>query len=92
MNGNLEDEEGGEDELTVYPNPSTGAFTIRLREADRYDVSQVRLFDGMGKLVCSQVMTGPMLDLNEELPAGVYTVRVLYEGHEHAGRMVITAR
>ncbi|MCB0757546.1 MAG: T9SS type A sorting domain-containing protein, partial [Flavobacteriales bacterium] len=87
---NLEDEESGEAaELQVFPNPSTGKITVKLRDADRDQVSNLRLFDGLGKLMLSQQMTGETTVLDMPFPDGLYTLVATQAGRKFSARVIL---
>lgn len=73
------------DGLTVFPNPTNGAFTVRfgLRRAARVDV---QLFDSFGRIVrergFSALRTGEQSARfdNLNLPTGTYYLRLLVDG------------
>ncbi|MBJ6118347.1 IPT/TIG domain-containing protein [Pontibacter sp. BT310] len=50
-----------EQAIEVYPNPTTGNFTIRFMHAD-FEVHQVQLFSALGQLVYSEKVTSPRPD------------------------------
>jgi hypothetical protein len=70
-------------EFTVYPNPSSGIFTIENFEANqRYQV-----YDINGRLVETSIING-QLNLSSE-PNGIYLLRVRTEsGEVHSKKMV----
>lgn len=86
-----EEEEEGSTELRVFPNPSTGSVTVQLREADPDQVSTLRLFDGMGKLLLTRRMTGARAELEVRQPAGLYTLVVTHGREEHTARLILKA-
>lgn len=89
---NLEEEEGeGSTKLQVFPNPSTGTVTVQLREVDPDQVSTLRLFDGMGKLLLTRTMTGDRALLEVRQSAGIYTLVVTRGSEEHAVRLILKA-
>ncbi|WP_238395855.1 DUF7619 domain-containing protein [Pontibacter pudoricolor] len=50
-----------EQAIEVYPNPTTGNFTIRFIHAD-FEVQQVQLFSTLGQLVYSEKVNSPRPD------------------------------
>ncbi|HRN36779.1 MAG TPA: T9SS type A sorting domain-containing protein [Flavobacteriales bacterium] len=87
-----EDEtEKGAADLQVFPNPSTGTVTVQLREADPVQVSTLRLFDGMGKLLLTRTMTGERAELELHQPDGMYTVVVIHGSEEYSARIILKA-
>jgi PKD repeat protein len=65
--------------MSVYPNPSTGIFNMRLADAQTQDV-QVLVYDMLGKLVHKQTLKGNNLQAQEldlsGAPKGFYLLRV----------------
>jgi hypothetical protein len=59
----------------IYPNPTNGAFTITLGE--NYDRLFVQVIDLQGKVVVSRTGSDTnVISINEELPSGVYFVKL----------------
>lgn len=75
-------------DVSVYPNPSNGAFTIRLGKT--YPKIQVELLDINGKLVMHrQEVNKDVIVINETLVAGVYKVRINAGGVVQTKTLVI---
>lgn len=75
------------DDLAIYPNPSNGQFEIRLGKIER-DIN-FELFDVSGKVVFTESLhygNSGNLQLNLDLPNGVYILRV----GESYSRLVIS--
>jgi hypothetical protein len=67
-----------ENNVTVYPNPSKGIFTIEMPGVDGEKV--VTLLDVTGKIVASQTTFMNLIELNESaLKAGVYIASIQTE-------------
>jgi len=65
--------------FTVFPNPTTGRFTLMMKEADESSVINVEIFGLMGERVLQTQLFGQNqyeFDLSGS-PKGVYIVRVL---------------
>jgi ribosomal protein S11 len=61
--------------LLIYPNPTSGNFTIDLGAS--YENTQILITDLSGKVVQSQnVRQGQVLNLSIEEPAGIYVVSI----------------
>ncbi len=84
-----EKEEEGEMELLVFPNPNTGTVTVLLQDAEPDQVSSLRLFDGMGRLLLTRRMTGDRAELEVRQPAGLYTLVVTHGREEHTARLIL---
>jgi hypothetical protein len=72
--------------LAVYPNPTTGQFTVALGNLGRAELS---VLDVLGREVLRQTAEGPLatLDLSGQ-PAGTYLVRVRAEGYVRTVKVV----
>lgn len=65
-----------ETRLQIYPNPSTGIFTVRLRQNFTSNNSSLAIFDINGKLVRQEKFNGlNQIDLNQERD-GIYFIHV----------------
>ncbi len=64
--------------LKVYPNPTTGEFTVH---TDGSLISEIRVYDMVGKLVMAKAVEGDdtQLDLSQSNP-GMYILRLVKEG------------
>jgi hypothetical protein len=71
-----------EQAIEVYPNPTTGNFTIRFMHAD-FEVQQVQLFSALGQLVYSEKVNSPRPDkLEAKLKTpkpGIYILHIKTE-------------
>ena len=56
--------------LIIYPNPSSGSFTI---QGINQNIDVIRIFDVTGRIVFEQVVEGTQ-SIQTELPAGYYQV------------------
>ena len=66
-------------DVTLFPNPATNAFTVRLDRAYTADLT-VRLYGADGRLLRNERITRGGTDLTFDasmLPAGIYFVAVL---------------
>ncbi|MBL7952269.1 MAG: choice-of-anchor B family protein [Flavobacteriales bacterium] len=73
--------------LAVWPNPSSGTFSVRTHEQD----ARLEVLDAVGRAVTrSRSLVGGMGLLKTDLPAGAYTVVVTgRSGTRHTARIVI---
>lgn len=65
--------------FSVFPNPTTGRFTLQMKEVDENTVINVEIFGMMGERVLQSQLSGQNqyeFDLSNS-PRGVYIVRVL---------------
>ncbi len=72
--------------FSLYPNPTTGTFTISTSAADRYTVE---LLDVAGHLVARETFEGAAQTLHVKLPAGIYQVRLIGSSGTRLGRLII---
>ena len=76
------------DIFTVFPNPSHGNFTIAMN--DLYNEAyELKIFDAVGQLVYSQNgITESQMSITPELPEGIYTMSLVFEGGVFVERLV----
>lgn len=65
-----------ENSLKVYPNPGLGKIHLEIRDDCRKSL-QANVFDMQGRLVFTQILQGRERELNLQLAAGVYLLRVI---------------
>jgi hypothetical protein len=72
----------------IYPNPTSGMFSLRLTDAAR--TGSVEVFNMVGKRVLQQAINGSttMLDLSN-IAAGMYSVRLSANGYVHQERVAV---
>jgi Pregnancy-associated plasma protein-A/Secretion system C-terminal sorting domain/Fibronectin type III domain len=79
QNINLDKIQGGLD-VSVYPNPSKGAFTIDILNIANEPNADIKIIDVTGKLVYSQsieIRNGlNSVNMNQQLPNGLYQIIV----------------
>ncbi len=69
----IEDQVEGHTTLTIYPNPTSGAFTIDLHGVQpQVSNSAIHIFDVLGRLVYSRELTLNRETLSPDLRRGVY--------------------
>jgi hypothetical protein len=82
------------DKLWIYPNPTPGAFQVRLYYAgNAAEKRVVSIYNAKGQLITSRTFelnyrSAPYLSMNFDLSGmarGTYVVKV---GHEYSGRIV----
>ncbi|MGB4205581.1 MAG: choice-of-anchor J domain-containing protein [Bacteroidales bacterium] len=74
----------------IFPNPTTGRFTLLMKETDDTSVIYVEIFDLMGKRVLQTQLFGQNqyeFDLSGS-PKGVYIVRVLSGKQTSIGKLI----
>ncbi|MEM6397005.1 MAG: T9SS type A sorting domain-containing protein [Bacteroidota bacterium] len=63
-----------DDELDVYPNPSSGRFNIRL---NGQSISEIIIYDQQGRLLDRIATRGPFYELDiSHLPGGIYPIAI----------------
>jgi len=60
--------------LKIYPNPSTGIFTIELNELA--GKTTLRIFDSGGKIVFQKELVEKKVQVNQNLAPGVYLIKI----------------
>ena len=76
--GGIADEESTSNEITLFPNPTTGQFTI---ENGQLKIENIEVYDMLGKkqaIFNCQLSAVNSIDISH-LPAGVYFVRIQTE-------------
>lgn len=75
------------DNLSIFPNPSTGKFNLLLTE-DPSKVSSTEVFNAQGVKIYQSNIFQSKIDLSNK-PAGVYLVRVLLNSKIITSRIVV---
>jgi len=84
----------GSGELTVYPNPSDGrSLNLRLGNVP-FQLTQVEVFDQKGrsiehKVISQAAVNQYSIELNNRLPAGLYIIRVSYNGKQEFIKLAV---
>jgi hypothetical protein len=73
--------------VSIYPNPNTGAFSIST--ANLSGNTTMMIFNSIGEVVYSQVLTGREETINSKLAAGVYTVQLINPQGNKTLRLVV---
>ena len=74
----------------IYPNPSPGLVTVSLGNASITQVAALTIFDSTGRLVFQQnVENSNQLELNLQLPNGVYFMKLATENLFHTEKLLI---
>ena len=72
--------------VSIFPNPSEGLVTI----TSSYSESTIELYDGQGKMVYREIITGNESTLNlAGLAKGMYTFKLTHESEVQRGKVVI---
>lgn len=75
------------DQLSIYPNPSSGIFTIEMSNDSK---ASIEVYDALGKKVKSFEQTGfkSALDLNN-YPKGMYMINIISEGKQISKKIIL---
>jgi predicted esterase len=67
--------------LSIFPNPSTGNFTISIPKNINTNNCKLEMYDISGKQVFAQQYQGnkDFISINEGMPTGLYMVKMYYE-------------
>ena len=91
---NIENPELGNEALSVYPNPSSGAFLLEF-ELENKSVCSARIINAQGVLI-KEVFTQiefssgvHQVELNAQLPAGLYFLKVNLGSQEFTQKVII---
>jgi hypothetical protein len=74
----------------VYPNPTTGSFTVQMPQSGNYTI---RVMNLVGSTVYEGEMKGEQkksIQLDQNLPPGNYTIHIHGDGLRHVEKLVIT--
>lgn len=78
--------------VSIWPNPTTGKFVVSF--AGLNGIADITLYDAIGKLVKTQendILAHPSVEMDlSTFAAGVYMVRINYEGQTVHHRLVLT--
>ena len=73
--------------LSIYPNPSTGVFTIK---SDNYSIESVLVYDQLGQLVLEQLSNKNEQEINlTNFGSGVYTIRIKHDSGIENRRVIL---
>ncbi|MFD3001350.1 T9SS type A sorting domain-containing protein [Pontibacter toksunensis] len=85
--------ESGDEKVAIYPNPSTGIFTISLRNLDTRKV-ELRIMNVIGNEIFHETLTSgdaqfqKTVDLNR-FAKGLYYVKLEADGYSTVRRVVV---
>jgi hypothetical protein len=87
----------GVNTISVYPNPSSGAFTLEIMAADEFTgMADVYVMNMIGEVVHNsniEIHNGYInntITLADDIAGGLYLVKVMANGHEYTQQVVIT--
>ncbi|GAB4490534.1 MAG: hypothetical protein OHK0045_15230 [Raineya sp.] len=68
--------EGSNEKFVLYPNPNKGQFVIQSEKRGMFELTDIT-----GKVINTYTMQTTSIEVNENLPAGMYFVREKTSGH-----------
>jgi hypothetical protein len=77
--------------ITLFPNPSSGDFTIELKELPQ-DGDLIKVYDFSGALIYTQVVENKLLSQKVSLKntaSGLYLVEVVCGGKTYSGKVIM---
>lgn len=75
--------------FNLYPNPSSGSFTLELHPDARLARTEITLTDVTGKIVYQAPVNEGKTKYNLSLPAGVYTASISHENQMMGARKLV---
>lgn len=80
--------EFAENSLSIYPNPSSGDFTIQV--ASWKSVTRLTIYSSIGQIILSQRLSQSQTRLKLDAPAGVYLYEITSEESDKiSGKLII---
>ncbi|RYD98467.1 MAG: T9SS type A sorting domain-containing protein, partial [Sphingobacteriales bacterium] len=77
----------GQGEINVYPNPSTGLFTIYFGKAVENATVIIQSMDG--RIISNQTVSDEKIELNiTNAPAGLYLIKIIDGAHTSIQKLV----
>jgi hypothetical protein len=76
-------------EVNIYPNPSTGSFTIDLNDTG---INEIQLYDVFGNLIFRQFKSDNSKIKIDDLKAGVYFLTLIDSFHNKSTRKIISSK
>jgi hypothetical protein len=80
-----------DDNLSIYPNPSTGKFNMNTKET-MVGKTAVTLYNVLGAKVYNESidMNGKTAEINAEgLPSGIYLLQLINNGKQYTQRVTV---
>ena len=82
----VKDHKAIESKVFVYPNPSTGSFTIACKQ----NIECIEIYDLLGKRVFVDTPKSQITQINTHLPQGFYIYRaVLQDKTVGSGKLIV---
>ncbi|PWA06322.1 LamG-like jellyroll fold domain-containing protein, partial [Flavobacterium laiguense] len=83
------------DTFVIYPNPTTGSFTVEVNKKDVVEGAMIQVLDFNGRIIYSKapfVIDGHMketIELNDALPVGVYFVNLIVGENVETKKLIL---
>lgn len=76
--------------FSVYPNPSTGKFIVKLDSGDLNHESLFEMYTLDGKMIFSQILKETLTEMNHsELQPGIYLIKITSAGISNSELMIV---
>jgi hypothetical protein len=75
------------DDVTIFPNPSSGAFSI---SSSKYFITSLEIYNSMGQLIQNQLLNQKREAINVNASSGVYWLKVFSGKNSTTKKLVIT--
>jgi len=79
--------EDAENTLSVFPNPSSGTFTVYNSKAGDYELE---VYNSLGEMVLRQTKNGVQEIVKLDVPAGIYFLNIKYENSISTSKLVVS--
>jgi hypothetical protein len=82
-----------DNEFSLYPNPTSGDLNLNLQSFEHSD-TEFYIHNGTGAMILHQSLKDTPIELSLKLgdmnlPSGIYTATIVYEGHVYSKRFVL---
>jgi hypothetical protein len=75
--------------INVFPNPSTGIFTIKIEGWDNKTTALMNLSTSIGRSLIEKTLDGPFTEVNiKEQPQGTYLLVIIVNGQKETWKVV----
>ncbi len=75
--------------INIFPNPSTGQFTIKIEGWDNKTTALMNLSTSIGSSLIEKTLDGPFTEVNiKEQPQGTYLLIIILNGQKETWKVV----